>query len=166
MPGNYDGGTGFYGWPGLTSRGACLPTESCRVFDYSLRGVAPMDGGTGAGGGADVYLRNRLQAPADGNQVLRHTFTANTAMDCAKIVGAAFDAANATCSLTFLRNAIELLDDSVGNDNGLCESGETCVVTPNYGVYQGHGTLSDAGVIGAGGTVQNVTLLRYDTNGR
>ncbi len=55
--------------------------------------------------------------------------------------------------------------DGVGNDNGLSESDETCLFTPNIGSYQGHGALVEAGVIGTGGTVENVTLLQYETNG-
>lgn len=63
---------------------------------------------------------------------------------------------------TFLRNAIEL----TGNGNGLCESGETCLYTPNIGAYQGHGDLESAGTIATGGTITNVTLMKYENNGR
>ena len=36
-----------------------------------------------------------------------------------------------------LTGAIELSDDRVGNDNGLCQSGEQCVLMSNIGAYQG-----------------------------
>ncbi len=79
------------------------------------------------------------------------------------------------CEATYLENTIEVLNDSVGNDNGLCESGETCIFNPNRGAYPGHGNLVSASTavtntpscsnIGTGGTIENVTLLKYDTNG-
>jgi parallel beta-helix repeat protein len=40
-----------------------------------------------------------------------------------------------------LGNAIEILGDYIGNDNGLCEIDENCVYSPNIGSYQGHGIL-------------------------
>ena len=66
---------------------------------------------------------------------------------------------------TFLRNATELLDDGAGDEDGLCESGEACLYTPNIGAYQGHGNLISAGAF-SDGTVTGVTLYRYETNGR
>ena len=65
---------------------------------------------------------------------------------------------------TFLRHALEILGDGIGNDDGLCESGETCVYLPNIGAYQGHGNLIDAGAF-TDGAVTGVTLKRYGTNG-
>ena len=61
---------------------------------------------------------------------------------------------------TYLRNAIEL----VGNGNVLCESGETCLFTPNIGSYQGHATLVTAGAF-VDGTITGVTLMKFGTNG-
>lgn len=69
------------------------------------------------------------------------------------------------CIVVFLRNAVEIHGDGSGNDNTLCESGETCLYTPNIGAYQGHGTLVPAATIGAGGAVENVELLEYEFNG-
>jgi len=62
---------------------------------------------------------------------------------------------------TFLRNAVEL----TGNSNSLCESGETCLYTPNIGAYQGHGNLISASAF-TDGTVTGVTLMKYVQNGR
>ena len=61
--------------------------------------------------------------------------------------------------------ATELIGDFVGNDNGLCESNETCLATPNIGAYQGHGVLVRVGSIGAGGVLEHITLVRYASNG-
>ncbi len=81
-----------------------------------------------------------------GSDILRHTWTDGG-------------------TISFLRYALELSGDGVGNDNGLCESGETCVYTPNLGTYQGHGNLIATGGF-SDGAVKNVTLLRYESNGR
>lgn len=168
-PNPYDGGTAFYGWPSINHRGPCFGAGvRCEVFDYSLRGIEPPDAGPGAGGVVDVYLRNKLPAPVSGAQVLTHVFGGYliNASNCGDVPGATWNAQTMQCSITFLENAQELYEDGVGNDNGLCESNEHCVVTRNFGAYQGHGALLSAGSIGTGGAVQNVTLFRYEFNGR
>ncbi len=69
---------------------------------------------------------------------------------------------------TFLRNAVEIAGDGIGNDNGLCESGETCRYTPNIGSYQGSGNLVSASAFTDGttvGSVTSVTLMKFATNG-
>jgi len=66
---------------------------------------------------------------------------------------------------TFLANAVEIIGDGIGNENGLCESKETCVHTPNIGSYQGHGALVPiSGFVN--GTLSDITLLKYELNGR
>ncbi|MEK6742261.1 MAG: right-handed parallel beta-helix repeat-containing protein [Nitrospirota bacterium] len=89
----------------------------------------------------DTVVRDVLSKPT-GNDTITHTWS---------------DAS----TTTFLRNAVELS----GNGNGLCESGETCLYTPNIGAYQGHGNLVSAGTF-TDGTITGVTLLKYETNGR
>jgi hypothetical protein len=51
-----------------------------------------------------------------------------------------------------------------GDDDGLCESNETCEFAPNIGGYQGHGPLVSAGTLVAG-QLTGITLLRRQTNG-
>ena len=68
------------------------------------------------------------------------------------------------CFTDYLRAAVEIMGDGIGNDNTLCESNETCLYTPNIGSYQGHGNLVAEGSYSFG-TVQNVTLMKYQTNG-
>jgi|GEM_PF-5693404 len=46
----------------------------------------------------------------------------------------------ASAATTFLANASEIIGDNIGNDNGLCESNETCVHNANIGAYQGEDT--------------------------
>lgn len=87
---------------------------------------------------SDTVLRNALSLPT-GNDTITNT--------------------------TFLRHAVEISGDGIGNDNGLCETGETCVYTPNIGSYQGHGGLVSAGTF-TDGTLTGITLMQYATNGR
>ncbi|MEK6742021.1 MAG: right-handed parallel beta-helix repeat-containing protein [Nitrospirota bacterium] len=90
---------------------------------------------------SDTIVNSVLAVPT-GNDTLTHTWS---------------DAS----TTTVLRHAIEL----VGNGNGLCESGETCLYTPNIGAYQGHGNLISAGAF-SDGTITGVTLMKFETNGR
>lgn len=140
-------------FPGPTFRGQCRTQEFCRIWDFDLSA-------------ADLSLSNRLPwPPTDASAtiplVLTHTFAGATQPQCNDIVGATWDGTN--CSVAFLNHAIELAD---GNGNGLCESGETCLHAPNYGRYQGHGTLNlvDSDVTAA--PLSGIALYRYAQNGR
>jgi parallel beta-helix repeat protein len=89
---------------------------------------------------------------------------------------------NGGSTSTFLKNAVELPFDSVGNDDALCETDEICLYTPNIGSYQGHVsdpqtncttpvtvngiTYCSSGVFTDGDTLTGITLLEYDVNGR
>ena len=68
-----------------------------------------------------------------------------------------------TSTTTYLRNASEIIGTG-GNDDGLCETDETCLFTPNIGSYQGHGALQSAGPF-TGGAITGVTLMKYPSNG-
>jgi hypothetical protein len=50
-----------------------------------------------------------------------------------------------------------------GNHDGLCESGEACIYTPNFGAYQGGGGLHECHF--AGGAVTGATLWGHAANG-
>ncbi|MCB0391441.1 MAG: hypothetical protein KDD58_09120 [Bdellovibrionales bacterium] len=77
--------------------------------------------------------------------------------------------AGETCEMdTFLVNAIEILDDFKGDEDGLCESNEACLYTPNYGVYQGHGSMEGPCNFTDGvgiNKVINVEMFQYNQNG-
>jgi parallel beta-helix repeat protein len=93
---------------------------------------------------SDVVNRGALSLPT-GDNTMTHTWSDAT-------------------TTTFLRNAVEITADGVGNDNGLCESGENCMFTPNIGSYQGSGNLVSAGAF-TGGTLTGITLMQFAANG-
>jgi hypothetical protein len=66
-----------------------------------------------------------------------------------------------------LRNAFEIINDGRGDDDGLCESNEACVYTPNLGVYQGQGDYRTRSCIfnSAGGPITNVEIYASPMNG-
>jgi parallel beta-helix repeat protein len=130
--------------------GQCTTGTTCRIWDWSL-----------ANGNA--VIKDVLLPPA-GTNTLTHTWAVapaptNQAACNAAVPGSLFVTDH--CETTFLRNAIDLS----GNGNGLCESGDTCLYTPNIGAYQGHGNLVSAGTF-TDGTISSVTLLKYEFNGR
>ncbi|MCK5002827.1 MAG: right-handed parallel beta-helix repeat-containing protein [Gammaproteobacteria bacterium] len=93
----------------------------------------------------DTVIKDLLPLPT-GNDTLTHTWS------------------DLSTSI-ILRNAVEIQGDEIGDDDTLCETGETCLYTPNMGSYQGHGSLISAGSIGTGGTLENIILMKYETNG-
>jgi len=68
---------------------------------------------------------------------------------------------SAKCSSVFQKNAVEVLKDYIGNDNGLCESDEMCLFTPNIGSYQGHGELETVASIGEDTILKRIELVRW-----
>jgi hypothetical protein len=67
---------------------------------------------------------------------------------------------------TFLINAVEIVDDGIGDDDGLCESTERCIYSPHpLGAYQGEGQLSARPCVfqnAPSGGVSNVILYGYE----
>ncbi len=72
----------------------------------------------------------------------------------------------ATTPHTYLLNAMEIIGDEIGNDNGLCESNEACIYAPNIGAYQGEGDYTTKTCAFQNGTVTGVQLYAYPTNGQ
>jgi hypothetical protein len=70
---------------------------------------------------------------------------------------------------TYLLNATEIVDpqatgySATGNHNGLCESGENCIYAPNFGAYQGSGSVGQCTF--SDGTITGVTMYAYTING-
>jgi hypothetical protein len=141
-------------FPSDNHRGPCMTGAICRIWDWNLLAQEAGD-----------PLRGVVPAPADGDQTWTHTWSPTDQTGCDEIAGASFG--SGLCTTVALRAAYEVMGDGIGNENGLCESSETCVVATNIGAYQGHGVLEAAagGDIATGGALENIELLEYPSNG-
>jgi hypothetical protein len=154
------GKTGASQWPGVDQRGWCTTGDTCQIYDFSLRAT-------------DTTARNIVAAIPTGNDVLvsfeegpDSTDPTDQAYCDTNSPGSVYVAGTpGTCQATFLKNAVELMFDGIGDDDNFCESNETCLFSPNAGAYQGHGPLVSAGTF-VDGQITGVTLMRYQTNGR
>jgi hypothetical protein len=77
-----------------------------------------------------------------------------------------------TSANTYLINAVEIIGDGIGDNNGLCETGEACIYSPNIGYYQGSGPLSTGYCSGVttdndlgGSGFTNMKIYGYKNNG-
>tara|TARA_B110001454_G_C12723212_1_gene435862 strand:+ start:4027 stop:6228 length:2202 start_codon:yes stop_codon:yes gene_type:complete len=121
----------------------CL-TGNCFINDYRFNSISnPFLNVSNDGSTANSVFVSNATCPAavHGNKTITSTHTS---------------------PVVFLVNALEILDDGVGNDNGLCETGDRCIYSPNIGVYQGQGDyLSNGTCLFQNGTVQNVKMYAY-----
>jgi hypothetical protein len=78
--------------------------------------------------------------------------------------GSTITADQQTSVNTFLTHATEVIGDTIGDDDGLCESGDTCIYSPNFGAYQGDGILT-AQCTFSSGTITGVTIKALPNNG-
>jgi hypothetical protein len=65
-----------------------------------------------------------------------------------------------------LRHAREQVGDWIGDDDGLCESSETCLYTPNLGAYQGEAPTVPLGLFDFWNVFGVTMETRQDANGR
>lgn len=155
-------------YPAPSGRGACYSWDDsvtlyCQMTDVRLQASDPnLLGVNPLPTGDDVIV----QAGGGG-------FTLTSQADCdAYTLGSVYSDPDGTassgderCVQTFLKDAVEVMGDWVGNDNGLCESHETCIHSPNIGAYQGHGELVEVGTLGDTGTIVDVRLLGWTDEG-
>jgi hypothetical protein len=130
--------------------GSCTDGEICRIWDWSLHS-------------SDTVLR---RAVGSSPRLLTHSWARSATpylqAECDATHRGSIASGN-ECVGIFLVGAIEREGDGIGNDDGLCESGETCIAAPNFGAYQGHGALRDAGTVTVGSF--SARLLEYEENG-
>lgn len=145
------------GFPDFNARGPCKGAETCSILDLALKA-------------SDTLLRNRNALPT-GNDVTTHTWFVSNSVPAAqaacdaRVPGSVFVAGTPNrCNSVFLKHAWELLEDGVGDNDGLCESNETCEVARNLGGYQGHGPFVSAGAF-TPGILSGITLVQRKTNG-
>ncbi len=141
---------GYRGWgldnlsafPAGGNEGRCSANLTCRIWDWSLIS-------------SDTVIRGAIPQNLSGNAITVYWQVSpgpTSQANCTAAVPGSYYSGN-SCINTFLRNAVEI----GGNGNALCEGGETCLYTPNFGAYQGHGNLISAGA---------AQMMQYDTNGR
>ncbi len=133
-------------FPDPAAEGRCT-TGNCRIWDWRLNG-------------ADTQVRNRSGDGSTPNA----PFVAGSACPSA-VNGNRVITDQQLPPHTFLINALEILDDVDGNDNGLCETGEACIYSPNFGAYQGEGDYLAGGTcLFQDGVVTGVSMYAYPTN--
>jgi hypothetical protein len=132
------------GFSAASAQGMCS-TGTCGIWDFALSASS-------AG-----FIRNTSGNGTSSNGV----FTQNSA--CPAAANGNLSVNNPNTGAPYLLNAIEVLG-SGGNDNGLCEAGETCIYAPNFGAYQGEGTFAPC-IYAPSGGIAGVTLFGALTNG-
>jgi len=128
-------------------RGRCSTGgETCQIWDWRLLST-------------DTVLLDKSEDGATAN-----TFNGSDCPDAVDGDSVVID--QRTSAQTFLANAWEPWGDSSGDDDGICETGEICVYSPNFGAYQGHGDFTTQSCTQPSGTtVVPTTLFYFPTNG-
>jgi len=130
------------------SLGPCDGTKTCNITDIRFKI-------------SDTIFRN---TSGDG-QNQNTAFVANSSCP-AGVHGNKAITDQSDTPRTFLINALEIIEDGIGNDNSLCESSEACIYSPNFGAYQGHGDYKSNGTCSfQNGAVSNVIMYAYPLNG-
>jgi hypothetical protein len=124
------------------SRGACL-AGTCRMAEWDLS--------------------------ASANELLNRSNTANSPNSAFVAQAACPPELSGNTTLQddtgqlYLKNAVEFLGDGTGDDDGLCENGDRCLYTPNFGAYQGHGQKIHC--VFQDGVISSVKLQAHLWNG-
>ncbi len=144
---NFSNPTRAWGGPASNyfgaNSGSCTEGMTCQIWDWALSASDPL-------------LLNKSGDGLSSNS----TFVANATCPIEVKGTQSLTSAN---GIQYLKNAVEL-PGTGGNDNGLCEASETCLYTPNYGAYQGHGSL-DSCNYNANGGLQGIQMFGYASNG-
>jgi hypothetical protein len=138
------------------TRGICNSTSTCRIWDWRIKTSDTVIFNKGVSGTSvnDSFPSSNSLCPAsyDGSS----TTTITTQLSGTPI--------------TFMKNALEIMDDGIGNDNGLCESIEDCFFAPHIGAYQGEDALSTnhctTTTSPSVGNVHDARLFIYSTLGK
>ena len=138
----------FRAWGSQASQGICTGTDSCVIYDVRLKS-------------SDTVFRNTSLDGQNQNSAFVAGATCPSAVSGNKVLVDQSDTPR-----TFLINAQEIIEDGLGNENGLCESGEACIYSPNFGAYQGDGDYKSNGTcVFQNGAVSNVIMYAYPSNG-
>jgi hypothetical protein len=115
-------------------------------------------------GQAGYIFDHRFKTDSDPKIYQRNPAFTNGA-NCPSAVAGTETATN-SLGQTFLLNAVEIMFDDIGNDDGLCEADESCIYTPNIGAYQGEGDYTTLScVFQPNGGISGITIYAYPRNG-
>lgn len=136
----------FWSLPSGTKNACSATNTSCQIYDFSLKT-------------ADTEIKNYAASVAGASI---GSFTAGAACP-AQLHGNVVTTSAKMIPITYLSNARELMGTG-GNSNGLCESNESCLYTPNFGAYQGSGDYWNNTCTFTNGTVTGVKMYAYPVN--
>lgn len=174
----------FRGWgreggafPALDQHGACT-SGTCRIWDWRLLSAGTVIRNTTGNGSTQnaAFVANgacpTLTRAYVESATYSYSLTYAPGLNGLEVAGDGLGDDDGICEIgevcvqRFLKNAIELVGDGAGDDDGLCEKNEACLYTPNFGAYQGEGSLSQCTYSsGPAPNVAGVTLWGYSTNG-
>jgi hypothetical protein len=142
------------GFPSASTLGGCT-AGTCRVWDWRLRADD------------DIFL-NRSHAGTSVNTPAPDFSSDGNSCPHYLNGDVTLTTANASGNIEYLKNAVEIIFDPIrnpgGNNNGLCEAGEGCLYTPNFGAYQGHGELREC-TFSSNGGLSGIRVWGYEHNG-
>lgn len=139
----------------VTNRGSCYGT-ACQIYDLALAS-------------ADTAVRNMTHAAPSwtGNGAFTPGITCPDAVhgDVSGLAETMYSQNLVTQA--YLLHATEVVGDYSGNEDGICNSNEVCLYSPNYGYYQGHGSTAEACTFVDGTTsgVSGARVYAYPSNG-
>lgn len=137
-------------FPSGDNKGKCDGGSTCRIWDFRIPASNTLilnNSNSVTFGNEDFLAGLACPSAVDGNNVITNTSTE-------------------VPTSTYLVNATEVMEDSIGNENGLCESNEACIYSPNIGAYQGEGDFRSNGTCAfQDGAVSGVTMYAYPNNG-
>lgn len=166
---------GSTGSPDTTTsdRGPCT-SGNCQIWDIRLKSASSLlrnKSGNGTSNNetfvAGAACPSAVQGDRYRDDMLQLPYSSSLVAVRDSATGAACASGDTTCFNRFLMNAIEIMDDDVGDDDGLCESNERCIYAPNIGAYQGDGDLVGPCVFQDSSTygVKGVQMYAYPNNG-
>ena len=99
-------------FPNIDNQSRCATPETCQIWDYRLNET-------------DTVAFN-FHGQASQNNICPNSVNGDVTLTDLN-----------TFPNTFLEHAIEIMNDTLGDNDGLCESNEACVYSPHVGAFQG-----------------------------
>lgn len=121
-------------------RGQCN-SGACRIWDFSISAT-------------DTVLKNLSNNGSSANEAFVNGGNCPAAVHGNKSIALGSFG-------PFLENAAEIIDDGIGNDNGICESNEDCIYLPDLGAGNLPDPTPTSQCVFQNGTVSNVRMYGF-----